>query len=155
MRLTMDRQRYQLIPSKDIDDQRILESDWSKDSADHTQPWVVVFVLFQKKLIIWIFYPILRPLCFSTVFRFYEHLTSSRNQKKKLMIFRKKLPTDWLTAKRKELFSKNLCFTIFSKSQQGFYLLQVNYQKNNDYIIFPRLSEGMVNPKSGLIEGRA
>ena len=62
---------------------------------------------------------------------------------------------DWLTAKGKELFSKNLCFTISSKSQQGFYLLQVNYQKNNDYIIFPRISEGMVNPKNGLIEGRA
>ena len=109
----MDRQRYQLIPSKDIDDQRILESDWSKDSADHTQPWVVVLVLFQKKLITWIFYPILRPLCFSTVFRFYEHLTSSRNQKEKANDISKKV-ADWLTdSQTKRAFLKESLFQIF------------------------------------------
>ena len=31
----MVRQRYQMIPSRDIDDQPILESDWPKGSPDH------------------------------------------------------------------------------------------------------------------------
>lgn len=34
--------RYQLIPSRDIDDQGILESDWVKGTTDHTKPKVVV-----------------------------------------------------------------------------------------------------------------
>ena len=38
----MVRQRYQLIPSGDIDDQRILESDWPKGAPGHYQPRVVV-----------------------------------------------------------------------------------------------------------------
>ena len=32
-----------MIPSRDIDDQRILESDWSKSTTDHIQSRVVVF----------------------------------------------------------------------------------------------------------------
>ena len=33
----MFRQRHQLIPSRDIDNQRILESDWPKGTPGHTQ----------------------------------------------------------------------------------------------------------------------
>ena len=36
------RQRYQLIPFKDIDDQRIPESNWTRSTPDHIQPMVVV-----------------------------------------------------------------------------------------------------------------
>ena len=36
----MVRQKYQLIPSKDIDDQRILKSDWPKGTPGHiNQEW--------------------------------------------------------------------------------------------------------------------
>ena len=38
----MARQRYQLITSRDFDDQRIPESDWTRGTPDHTQPRVVV-----------------------------------------------------------------------------------------------------------------
>ena len=38
----MIRQRYQLIPSRDIDDQRILESDNFKGTRGHIQLRVVV-----------------------------------------------------------------------------------------------------------------
>ena len=34
--------RYRLIPSRDIDDQRILQSDWTGDTTENTQPKVVV-----------------------------------------------------------------------------------------------------------------
>lgn len=34
--------RYQLIPSRDFADQRILQSDWTKDTHGYTQPKVVV-----------------------------------------------------------------------------------------------------------------
>ena len=34
--------RYQLIPSRDNDDQRIMQSDWTRDTPDHTQPKAVV-----------------------------------------------------------------------------------------------------------------
>ena len=33
--------RYQLIPSRDIDDQGILQSDWVCGKTGHTQPRVV------------------------------------------------------------------------------------------------------------------
>ena len=36
-------QRYQLFPSRDLDDQKILESDWPQGTPGHTQPKVVVF----------------------------------------------------------------------------------------------------------------
>ena len=35
-------QRYQLIPSRDVDDQRILEFDWPNGIPGHTQSRVVV-----------------------------------------------------------------------------------------------------------------
>ena len=38
----MLRQRYQLIPPNDIDDQRILESHWTRAKPGHTQPAVLV-----------------------------------------------------------------------------------------------------------------
>ena len=38
----MLRQRYQLIPPKDIDDQRILEFHWTRDTPGHTQQGVLV-----------------------------------------------------------------------------------------------------------------
>ena len=41
-RLTMVRQWYQLIPSRDIDDQRTLESGWSIGRPAHTQQRMVV-----------------------------------------------------------------------------------------------------------------
>ena len=41
-RLTIVRQRYQLFPSRDTDDQRILESDSSKTTPGHIQAEVVV-----------------------------------------------------------------------------------------------------------------
>ena len=34
--------RYKLIPSKDIDEQRILQSDWIRGTPGHTQSKVVV-----------------------------------------------------------------------------------------------------------------
>ena len=37
----MVRQRYRLIPSRDIDNQRILESEWHNATSDHTQPRAV------------------------------------------------------------------------------------------------------------------
>ena len=33
--------RYYLILSRDIDDQRILQSAWKRDTTDHNQPKVV------------------------------------------------------------------------------------------------------------------
>ena len=39
---TMVRQRHQLIPSRDIDDQRILEFNWTKGTLGHTQSRMVV-----------------------------------------------------------------------------------------------------------------
>ena len=39
---TMVRQRHQLIPSRDIDDQRILGSNWTKDTLGHIQSRMVV-----------------------------------------------------------------------------------------------------------------
>ena len=41
----MVRQRYELISIRDIYDQRILESDWSKSTPGLTQPRVVGFML--------------------------------------------------------------------------------------------------------------
>ena len=38
----MVRQSCQFFPSRDIDDQRIQESDWPKGTSDHTQPKVLV-----------------------------------------------------------------------------------------------------------------
>ena len=38
----MFRQKYQLIPSLDNDDQRILELDWFKGTPGHSQPRVIV-----------------------------------------------------------------------------------------------------------------
>ena len=38
----MVRKRHQLTPSRDIDDKRILESDWTRSAHDHTQLGVVV-----------------------------------------------------------------------------------------------------------------
>ena len=40
--MKMLRQRYQLIPPKDIDDQRILEFHWTRDTPGHTQQGVLV-----------------------------------------------------------------------------------------------------------------
>ena len=40
--MTIIKQRYLLIPSKDIDDQRILQSDGTSVTTDYTQPKVVV-----------------------------------------------------------------------------------------------------------------
>ena len=37
----MVRQRYQWIPSRDFDDQGILESDWPKGTPGNTQPGVL------------------------------------------------------------------------------------------------------------------
>ena len=37
----MVRQRYQSIPSRDIGNQRILESEWHNVTSDHTQPRAV------------------------------------------------------------------------------------------------------------------
>ena len=34
--------RYQLVLSSDIADQRIVQSDWLRDTTDHNQPKVVV-----------------------------------------------------------------------------------------------------------------
>ena len=31
--------RYPLIPSNDIDDQRIQKSDWTRGTTGHTQTW--------------------------------------------------------------------------------------------------------------------
>ena len=39
----MVRQRYHLIPDRDIDNQRILEIDWPRGTPGHNQPRVVVF----------------------------------------------------------------------------------------------------------------
>ena len=41
----MLRQRYQLILSQDIDDQRILESDWTSGTSGYTQSRAIVVVL--------------------------------------------------------------------------------------------------------------
>ena len=41
-KIIMVRQRYQPIPSRDIDDQRILGSDWPKGKPGHTQPRLVI-----------------------------------------------------------------------------------------------------------------
>ena len=38
--LTVNRIRYQLILSRDIDNQRILKFDWTRDTLSHTQPKV-------------------------------------------------------------------------------------------------------------------
>ena len=38
----MIRQRYQIISSRDTDDQRILEFHSTKDKPDHTKPRVAV-----------------------------------------------------------------------------------------------------------------
>ena len=38
----MFQQRNQLISSRDTDDQRILESDWTRGTPGHTQPRVKV-----------------------------------------------------------------------------------------------------------------
>ena len=40
--LTIVRQRYHSTPSRYIDDQRILESNWPKDTSDHTQPQMIL-----------------------------------------------------------------------------------------------------------------
>ena len=40
--MTKVRQRYQLFPSSDIDDQRILGSDWPKGTPGHNQTRVIV-----------------------------------------------------------------------------------------------------------------
>ena len=37
----MVRQRYQFVSSRDIDDQKILESDWPKSTSGHNQQSVV------------------------------------------------------------------------------------------------------------------
>ena len=34
--------KYQLIPSGDIDDQVLLQSDWTRGTTGHTQPKIVV-----------------------------------------------------------------------------------------------------------------
>ena len=34
--------RYQLIPIRDVDDQKILQSDWMRGKISHSQPKVVV-----------------------------------------------------------------------------------------------------------------
>ena len=39
---SMQKLRYQLILSKDIDDQKILQSDWTRGTTGHTQPKEVV-----------------------------------------------------------------------------------------------------------------
>ena len=36
--MRMSRQKYQLIPSRCIDDQRFLESNWSRGTPGHVQP---------------------------------------------------------------------------------------------------------------------
>ena len=41
-RLSMVRQRYHLLPSKDVDDQRILESDCPNVTPGNNQPSLVV-----------------------------------------------------------------------------------------------------------------
>ena len=41
-RLTMFRQILQFFPSRDTDDQRILEFEWLKDTPGHIHPRVVV-----------------------------------------------------------------------------------------------------------------
>ena len=48
----MIRQRYQLISSRDNDDQIILESDWLKSTLGHTQPRVVVLKCYLSLMII-------------------------------------------------------------------------------------------------------
>ena len=60
----MVRQKCQLIPSENIGDQRILESDWPKESPGHTQPLMpcclpLMIISVQKiKFMNW-FYPVL------------------------------------------------------------------------------------------------
>ena len=34
--------KYQLIPSRDIDDQRLMQSNWTKSTTGHTQPKVLL-----------------------------------------------------------------------------------------------------------------
>ena len=34
--------RYQLLPIRDVDDQKILQSDWMRGNISHSQPTVVV-----------------------------------------------------------------------------------------------------------------
>ena len=34
--------RYPLIPSRDIDDQRLLQSDWTRGTTGYTQPKMIV-----------------------------------------------------------------------------------------------------------------
>ena len=41
-KMTTVRQRYQLTPSRNIDDQRFLESDWIRGPISHIQPRVLV-----------------------------------------------------------------------------------------------------------------
>ena len=38
----MVRQTYQMIPSRDIDDQGIMESDWNRGTTGFAQPKVIV-----------------------------------------------------------------------------------------------------------------
>ena len=40
--LTAVRKRYLLVPSKDIDDQRTLESNWTRGKSGHTQSKLIV-----------------------------------------------------------------------------------------------------------------
>ena len=40
--MTLARQRYQLIPSRNTDGQKILESDWTRGTPGHTQPKMAV-----------------------------------------------------------------------------------------------------------------
>ena len=40
--MTMVRKRYQLIPTRDIDDKRTLYYDWTRGTPAHTQPTVVL-----------------------------------------------------------------------------------------------------------------
>ena len=40
--MTIVRKNYQLIPSKDINNKKILGSDWTKCTPGHTQPRVMV-----------------------------------------------------------------------------------------------------------------
>ena len=47
----MARQTYQLIPSRDIDGQRNLESDWPKSTPGHTQP-IAVFLCYLPLMVI-------------------------------------------------------------------------------------------------------
>lgn len=55
-KMTMVRQRYQLIPSGD-QGQRILESDWTTDTPSHTQEWQSQTLpsLEKNKVVDWFF----------------------------------------------------------------------------------------------------